>query len=255
MKKLLNIILSKMRLIIGREESVRKKINSDYLEAIWCDKLQPIFFVESIITCDFFANKFCGEKLHTYVKTLLHYKNYNENKYVNSELNNYYDTFQPENTLEVFGINKKTKQSKSKGLFEFLLPWDTKVYKKQNNKQLMYSGPIEKKRGEYEFQRLLKVYLSILKNGYIPQKSSNLFNSNHIQGYFLRKNNDYRFIILHGKHRAATLSVLGYKHFPVTFELGKPRVIELTNIEEWPQVRNGTYSVQHATEIFNKFFE
>ena len=255
-KFVIDRILSQLDIVISRGQTVRSIINTDYIGAIWCEKLQPIFEVDIDIMKDFFAYDFKQNGNHPFVKTLKQYDEKHSIKYEDTYLKKYYDQFQPSTTLEVFGLDNTSKKqySNSKGLYEYTLPWDFNTKKNINNTRLMYSGPMDIKRGNYELNRLIKVHNSIKKMGYNPQKTSNLYNSNNIQGYFLRKENEYKFIVLHGKHRVSSLAVQGIKYIPVTFELGKPRVVNISDVDEWPQVKNKMINREEAILIFNKFF-
>lgn len=251
---MIKFFLNSFGLILTRVDSVREELSCTYETAIWYDKLQPIFNVKIEDTCDFFSFGFAYEGHQPYVKTLVEYKNNKKLTYETSYLKKYYGEFCPSTTCEVFFGHREIYKQSHKGLTEFLLPWNNKPKIDYDNKKLMYSGPMSDDEGKAEFKRLLKVYNSIEKKGYYKRKSSSLHNSNHIQGYFLKKNNCYKFIVLHGKHRIASLSVLGKVYAPVTFDLYNPRVIDINSLDSWPQVRNKTYSKEVALRIFNSFF-
>lgn len=253
---MLKLILKKTLLYLGlivvREKTVRKLIKGTYSDAIYSNKLQPIFMINGKDTVDFFAYSFYERYTHPYTKLIKQYKKDSNLKYNNSVLYQYYNKFIPKSTCDIFKINSEINFNDY--LEEHLLPWDSEPKKTYNNRSL-YCGPSNDKNGKYEFQRIIDVYNSIKEKSYIVKKSTNLFDSNHIQGYFLQNNDQYRFIVLNGKHRIASLINLEYKEIPVTFRLDKPRVINLFDIENWPQVKNNTYTKEDAKKIFFYFFD
>jgi len=252
---MIKFFLNSFGLILTRADRVREELSCTYETAIWYDKLQPIFSVKIEDTCDFFSFGFAYGGHHPYVRTLIQYKKNNKQLiYEESYLKKYYTKFCPSDTYEVFFSSTKILNQSHEGLTGFLLPWNNKPKIDYKNKKLMYSGPMSDDEGKHELRRLLEVYNSIEKNGYYKRKSSSLLDSNHIQGYFLKKNDCYKFIVLHGKHRIASLSVLGKSYAPVTFDLCNPRVVDISSLDSWPQVRNKTYSREVALKMFNSFF-
>lgn len=89
---------------------------------------------------------------------------------------------------------------------------------------------------------------SIRTKGYHPE------NHGHIEGYFLKKQQDYKFFVMGGKHRAASLCHLGYDSIPVKMRSGCPRVIDRRDAEDWPLVRSGEIDVKLARSIFDRYF-
>lgn len=247
---MINKIALKLGMVVTRYDTVRADITIDsYEDAIWNNKLQPLFNIDASIATDFFGFHFLKD--NPYTKALLEYESDNKVDYASSELFRYYDSFQPESADDII---KDTALKHSEGLFCYTLPWDHSP-KKNGGNRLMYSGPIDDDRGEKEYRRLIEVFDSIKKKGFVTQKSANLFNSNQIQGYFLECGGLYRFVVLHGKHRAAALCALNRNRIPVTFELNKPRVVRRTDVDKWPQVRNGNVSKEDALRAFDKIFE
>lgn len=244
-------ILCRCGYVCARSDTVRKTLNDINIEdAIWDKHLQPVFDVPTKWLSDMFSMPFV--KNNPYTKTLIQFVNDRSLEYKSSALYEYYNSFQPESSRDVFWY--QDKNSTSKGLYEYALPWDSEV-KTNHGKPLMYSGPMTDERGLREFQRLLEVFCSIEIKGYKPKTSANLFNSNQIQGYFIKREDAYRFVVIHGKHRVASLVALKKECVPVTFELTKPRIISYETIKSWPQVRNNTYSEEEASMIFSRFFE
>ena len=76
----------------------------------------------------------------------------------------------------------------------------------------------------------------------------------HIEGYFLRAGDQFRFFVLGGKHRAAALACLGYSRIPVKVRTGAPRVVERGSEPEWPLVRQGGMDAALTTQVFDRYF-
>ena len=250
--KQINFVLKKMGLVCAREKTVRMldKEMSVY-DAIWSRYLQPIFYIDADMMTDMFAMSF--DKDNPYTRSLTEHIEKPDTEYESSALCRFYEIFQPSSVDDVFLSGNGITTDKSDGLFSYQLPWDI-VPKTNNGHKMNYSGPMDIKRGKAEYERLIDVYDSIKKQGYMIRKSENLFNSNNIQGYFLKNNDEYSFIVLHGKHRAASLIALGEKKIPVTFDLGYQRVIDRAAVEDWPLVKKGQMSKEKALMIFDAFF-
>ncbi len=54
-----------------------------------------------------------------------------------------------------------------------------------------------------------------------------------------------------GNHRSYILSCLGHKFFSARVS----SIIDKNNIQDWHNVRNGTYSINEAEFIFDSYFE
>jgi hypothetical protein len=106
-------------------------------------------------------------------------------------------------------------------------------------------------KGQENYSRLSRICDSIQKNGYHPTSTPD----GEIQGFFLKHGRDYRFIVKAGMHRTAVLSAMGQRSLRVTFRPNYFRVIDLNDIEIWPQVRNGVYSRSSAEMFFMHYFE
>lgn len=198
---------------------------------------------------------------HYFIKQLEEFEESINIVYDKSYLKRFYKQWQPKTIGEVFGIscknvdgylNQELKNS-------FLLPWQTTSAITRSVGGWQYSGPTSCKMGREHFNRLKNVYASILKYGYKPENNQNKFDT-HIKGYFLKKSDEFKFIITNGTHRMAVVSFLERSlndmgQVPVTFRINNPRVIDIANVLEWPQVHNKNISKSDACLIFNKIFD
>src|SRR5699024_1394579 len=105
-------------------------------------------------------------------------------------------------------------------------------------------------KGRFEFSRLIRTWESIQRKGYRPTRHSD----GEIRGYFLKRGDDYRFMIRAGFHRAAVLSAMGFEHLRVKFKADFPRVIDWADLENWPLVCQGIVEEEVAERIFEQFF-
>ena len=58
-----------------------------------------------------------------------------------------------------------------------------------------------------------------------------------------------------GQHRAGSIAVLNYETFRAKFAPGRKPVIDIDDIEEWPNVKNGLYTREVvAAKVFEHYF-
>jgi hypothetical protein len=204
------------------------------------------------------------EGWNPFVETLLEYGSGRHTRYHGSILNRYYEAFQPRTTLEVFlGLRGDGEAYATSPVQRFtldtyfpVLPWQPRVYKLRGEMGLDAShgsqayGPVSEAKGRLEFSRLTRTYDSIRRHGYRPTGAPDA----DILGYFLRHGGDYRFVVRAGFHRMAALAALKHDPVRVRFFPHYPRVIDLADVESWPQVKAGNMDAGTAEAIFLSFF-
>lgn len=211
------------------------------------------------------------QKDNPFVKTMIQVQQNKATSYENSALKDFYDSVNPRNSSEVFGIdNSILKELPS---YQYLYPWMGEsfddilirrraVSKKENlvNGDVKLSveemghtdfGPVTNIKGAIEFQRVSLIYNSIKDLGY-QEKPKSL--DGGIRGYFLidDQNNDWCFMITAGKHRAYALAALGHKELPVIIDLKLHVLKRWIDVDFWPQIRNSVFSKNEARFIFQK---
>jgi len=234
---------------------------NDLLYASTDYNIVPLFYVDPKII--FNKRYFCfgRDAWHPFTALLREYKKNKSISYDDSILKKFYDLFQPSNLGEALFIGDKNLQLdlKKYSAQSLLLPWSLKprVYKGEKNfgpKHGFHNqGPVSEIKGKLEFSRLRDVYTSIECNGFEYDLYKK--HKDYIRGYFLRKGNEWRFIIISGHHRVAAMSELNYDKIPVTFQPTFPRVINYKDLLEWPQVKYGHINQNTARKIFLQFFE
>lgn len=106
-------------------------------------------------------------------------------------------------------------------------------------------GPVSEAKGEIEFQRLIKIYKSIKANGY-----DRTHGDGDITTIGIEFNGEFRFCVMHGQHRVAAATALGFKTIPVNIT----KVVHYHEIPHWPQVHRGFWSEEQAQKFIEHLF-
>lgn len=199
---------------------------------------------------------------HPFVKTLLEYTVNPDLAYEDSILHAYYQKYQPDTIRDVLLFGETSEVGRELDAFRVrhffsILPWEPAfiIYDREElalgtDHGHQGFGPVSKLKGALEFKRLVDTFKSIQTRGYQP----NLNNDGEINGYFLRHENDYRFIIRSGLHRTAALSALGYPLIRVKCFPAFPRFVHTAFVKEWPLVKQDKIKVETAIAITERFF-
>lgn len=200
-----------------------------------------------------------------FVQTLLEYGDGRRRTYEGSVLARYYERFQPTTTLDLFlgavEQDETLRRCRTNQLtldsYAPLVPWAPRPRLLRGEKGLDAThgsqayGPVSRLKGQLEFSRLVATYDSIRQRGYRPDGTPD----GDIRGYFLRHDDDYRFVVRAGFHRMAVLAALGHERIRVKFYPHYPRLIASAALGEWPQVKAGFMEPAVAKSIFLTFFE
>jgi hypothetical protein len=121
---------------------------------------------------------------------------------------------------------------------------------KKDNYGWQFFGPVSDGLGVQEYERLISVYNSIKKDGYRPNQHG------YIHGQFLVTEQDWAWVNIGGKHRFASLATLGFENIPVALNSRSSALfIHRSDVEFWPNVKNGLFSQQDALNIFDKILK
>ncbi len=115
----------------------------------------------------------------------------------------------------------------------------------------IFYGPHDSAYGEREFRRLISVYESIKNKGY----NSGLTNLDPVNGYFLKRGKEVRFVLLQGNHRVSVLKALGYKQVEVVIRKGHPALIDRDELHRWTEKGGGIYSASLVRNLFDTLFD
>ena len=117
-------------------------------------------------------------------------------------------------------------------------------------------GPKDISFPKSRFVRLKNLIFLIRKYGFKADESDK------ISGYKLLKDDDYRFVITAGAHRASVLKSMFYDKFKyVEVSYDNLRVdekffkVKLEDIDSWPGVKSGYIKKEEAEELFTGFFK
>lgn len=98
-----------------------------------------------------------------------------------------------------------------------------------------------------EFLWLEQAYDAVSKSGYLPKKFG------YITLQPLKMGNEFRYIVLDGNHRLASLHALGISEVEA---IVKPiKLCSLSRIKLWPGVVSGRFTLSDAERIFLRYFE
>ncbi|MFD2245098.1 hypothetical protein [Pontibacter ruber] len=201
---------------------------------------------------------------HPFVQTLREYEENPVLRYEESTLARVYGKYTPQNVQEVLLDQVRTplppfcSWPPSYELVSWV--WTLNKYSVQHRlKQLQQNtkhngwilfGPHAVEYGRKEFNRLIAVYESIKRTGYIPKVSS----TDPINGYILKDEDRIRFVLLQGNHRVSALKVLGYSNVDVLIRPGHPAVIDKSNLQRWTEGSGGIYTSTLTEHLFDTLF-
>lgn len=201
---------------------------------------------------------------HPFVQTLKEYIENPDLCYEDSSLARLYNQYCPQNMQEVLLDHIETPQKPFcdwPPKYEFIT-WfwvlnkrNTVLYQnnlksKPNSDGWIFFGPHTQEYGRKEFQRLIGVYESVKHKGYQQE----LTDMDSVNGYFLKKGTDIRFVLLQGNHRVSALKVLGYREVSVLVRKAHPAVIDHANLYKWTKEGGGIYSLSVVENMFETLF-
>ena len=202
-----------------------------------------------------------SDKKNIFYKTLedieANENNTSKDLYKKSKLYQFAKTDNIKTLAEYYQITEKSiLDDKSK--FCTFYPWDTKKY--SNNKMKNFKLDQEKIIGvlsdsiiDMHYIKLKRLHESIKKNKIIYDKGWP--DKGIISGFFLVKDNDYRFIVTRGIHRIHTFNFLNYKNILVEVDNEWEPVINIRDITNWWAVKDNLINVNVAEQIFNFYFK
>lgn len=167
----------------------------------------------------------------------------------------HYEQFQPKTLRELYSLPQRglAGEEEATNLVAWMLTGSPKVDTGEMGlgpeHGRSYFGPVSRQKLELEINRLQSTRSSVLSKGYQPNRHGD------ISGYFIRRKNEFRFLVRGGKHRAAVLTHLEEATIPVRMKPGWPRMIDNHYVDEWPAVQSRTVDKQLALDIFDRFFD
>lgn len=200
------------------------------------------------------------------VSRLIQLQNTEQTSFLKHFLRNYYNRVHPVDSSEFIKMNSNTNLSQYPA-WAFVFPWQCLDQERwqdhvalgvkaenqiEKNKCDIRSGwawfgPVTSEKLEVEAGRILKLFQCISANGY---KRTDYRDGDISADILVDENNDWVWQSVGGQHRAAVIAGLGMESIPVRVR----SVIRRTDVESWPNVINGTYSVDQALELFDMVF-
>lgn len=138
--------------------------------------------------------------------------------------------------------------------FANAMPWSTderlKCFGPWMN--LSHFGPMTSSQVAIEMRRLQSASESIERLGYLPE----LHYDGYVRGFILLRGADYRFMVTSGKHRMPAISERLIPEIDVIIEPNNfMPIVDIDDLNDWPQVRSGLYSRVEAALLFNNYFD
>lgn len=109
-----------------------------------------------------------------------------------------------------------------------------------------FHGPVSSELGRVELDRLNRIYNTIADFGYDRLRGD-------INVYMLRRGTELRFVCRGGAHRLAAMKALGHTAIPA--QLRPPYLVDIQELEHWPQVVSGQWDAEAAKHYFNHLFD
>lgn len=171
-------------------------------------------------------------------------------------LQRFYDFHQPRNPMEMLFLETGDADDAVSTSTEKLWdpPWQRlRVFSSAQVLDNQWFGPVSSKRFDEEIRRTNEVLQSITESGLWFK------NWDNISYWLLVLDSDegepqYRVILADGNHRVAVLVHLGWRMIPMEPLMDFVGEVRLSDIEEWPGVLDGTYSIHSAEKYFRAFF-
>jgi hypothetical protein len=113
-----------------------------------------------------------------------------------------------------------------------------------------FRGPMPAEEVAVHLNRLVAIHTSLAEHGYRPSS----FGSRFVTGYFLTSGDQYRFVVGHGNHRVAAMSLLGHREMRVTFRKSHPPVVAEERLHLWTTAHGGLLEPHEVRAVFDRFF-
>lgn len=188
---------------------------------------------------------------------------------VQAALAEYYERVQPRDAAEWLGLSPECTPAELVGEppYAVTFPWQDRsptTWKKarargipRENKLAGHSlpiaagwhacGPVAPEKIEVEARRLSTLLASLQAHGFLRHEGAD----GDIDGVLFLMGERRRYWINSGHHRAAALSALRYETVPVRVR----KVMDLSRAAEWPNVKNGLFSIGAATTLIGRMFD
>ncbi len=248
---------------------IKRKISKKFKQHNIPENKKNIFYVSPDICTNFYGFNYGKENFHPFVEQLKQLEINEDVELKNSIIDKFDKAWQNNNIGKIIMLGEKTdfykyipehfkKKIPGSAIVKPLNFYREPDYYK-NVKNYYYNMPFSIYNEDSHIIRLKELKKSIIQKGYTPEKFKD-FGAYYIRGILLKKKEDYRFVVLGGRHRVAVLSYLDYEEIPVTFHDNKheglyfPQIIDYKNIENLPIVQMEIYPFELVQKMFDLYF-
>jgi len=211
--------------------------------------------------------------LSPFVQTLFAHTYERCEQYEDSPLARFYGFFQPQNAAQLMGLGEAESPffaslppCASPYPWQAQLPQDKAALRAyqvaQDNREHgasfglsdgdTFFGPVSRRKGQLEFERLVRVHASLRDNGLRIDETG--LGNIRVTCLLSQDASDWRFIVAGGgQHRLAALTALRYDEIVVQWEPGSG-LIRRADAAHWPAVRRAEMSLEQAHEVFDRIF-
>lgn len=113
-----------------------------------------------------------------------------------------------------------------------------------------FMGPKSVTEGTMHFERFLAVYDSVRQHGYQPAR----FGGGTAEGFFLVRDDDYRFVASRINHRVPVLRHLGVQRIVARPLVHHPPVIDEAALHRWSWEHGGAFPMPVVRQLFDQMF-
>lgn len=112
----------------------------------------------------------------------------------------------------------------------------------------LFCGPVSERKIMIESERIINVLRSMVRSGYTRNNTPD----GDIRATALINDDDeWRWLITAGNHRASAAAALDFEAIPVRINLA----ISRSDVKYWKHVQEGLYSIDEALSIFDTIFQ
>ena len=202
---------------------------------------------------------------HPFVRTAREYLQTGRFSYEGSCLERYYASWQPRNGREAVIKLAGPRMLEEYPAYTMSMPWSNRTAAEcaaymasviqienaafgeasvSSSDGYGLHGPVSSEKGALEYKRLISLVDSILQRGYDRSRGD-------MTVQVLQRGGSFRYVVIHGHHRAAALAALGYTHMPAIPEV----LVEREHSAHWPAVYMGGWTEAEALALLDHLFD
>jgi len=239
-------------MIIDKNHLIKTKSYSDILK----ENYQGLFYVDTEDIVNPLGFSFMPGENHPFTEAILSYAKNPKVDAKDTYMKSFYETFSAPTLGEAFFHGKNISHPLYKvPSKKYFVPWFDRMDMGGFGENLApnhgshFIGPVSDTFLNNEFNRLKSIYDSIQEKGFDVAVQSDT-----IRGYFLKKNEEYKFVVVGGNHRVAVLHALGEKMIPVQLHPSRAPVIDYDGLDRFNNVKHHSFTEKEAKEVFNVIF-